>query len=51
VLSALARGCTVGEALHETRWELLSRGNLMGLAYTPYCPANLVFRQVPYRPE
>ena len=48
VLTALTRGCTVGEALHEARWQLLSRGNLMGLAYTPYCPANLMFCHVPY---
>jgi len=32
VLAALARGCTIGEALHQTRWHPIGRGNLMGLA-------------------
>jgi hypothetical protein len=32
---------TVGQALREVRWELVSRGNLLGLAYTAYCLAGL----------
>jgi hypothetical protein len=32
---------TVGEALHRTRINLLLKGNLLGLAYTPYCSADL----------
>jgi hypothetical protein len=31
----------VGVALHATRIELLKKGNLLGLAYTPYCSAEL----------
>ena len=32
---------TVGEALHRTRIHLLLKGNLLGLAYTPYCSTEL----------
>ena len=32
---------TVDIALHETRMEFLAHGNLLGLAYTPYCWADL----------
>ena len=39
-LSAL-RDRPVGEALRSTRWEMFSGGNLIGLAYTPYCLAGL----------
>src|SRR5690606_3321506 len=42
-LTAL-RDRSVGEALRITRWTMLGRGNLMGLAYTPYCLANLRLR-------
>lgn len=31
----------VGEALRSTRWKMLGGGNLIGLAYTPYCLAGL----------
>jgi hypothetical protein len=31
----------VGEALRSTRWEMIRGGNLIGLAYTPYCLAGL----------
>ncbi len=31
----------VGEAIHRIRNHFLSKGNMMGLAYTPYCSANL----------
>jgi hypothetical protein len=44
VLTRLARGQSIGTALHQARWAMLSRGNLMGLAYTPYSLANLVLR-------
>lgn len=36
---------SVGDALRSTRWQMLSRGNLMGLAYTPYCLASLRLRE------
>jgi CHAT domain-containing protein len=32
---------SVGDALRRTRIHLLRKGNLLGLAYTPYCSANL----------
>jgi hypothetical protein len=32
---------TVGQAMYQTRWELANKGNLLGLAYTLYCLANL----------
>jgi hypothetical protein len=35
------RGKTVDQALHAVRLALLARGNLFGLAYTPYCWADL----------
>lgn len=44
IISALAQGRSVGEALRETRWSLLRRGNVMGFAYTPYCLSTLAFR-------
>ena len=31
----------VGEALRSTRWKMFGGGNLIGLAYTPYCLAGL----------
>jgi hypothetical protein len=31
----------VGDAMQATRIELLRKGNLLGLAYTPYCSAAL----------
>ncbi|HEY0725787.1 MAG TPA: hypothetical protein VGD41_17670, partial [Pyrinomonadaceae bacterium] len=31
----------VGEAMYQTRWELANKGNLLGLAYSLYCLANL----------
>lgn len=37
-------GDGVGEALRQTRWQLLRLGNVMGLAYTPYCLAELSLR-------
>ena len=47
-LSAL-RDRPVGEALRSTRWEMLRGGNLIGLAYTPYCLAGLIMS--PHRGE
>ncbi len=40
-LAEIWAGQGVGAALRRTRWGLLRRGNLMGLAYTPYCDAAL----------
>ncbi|GIM88652.1 hypothetical protein [Paractinoplanes toevensis] len=31
----------VGSAMRDVRWQLLARGNVMGLAYSPYCDADL----------
>jgi hypothetical protein len=31
----------IGEAIRQVRWDLANKGNLLGLAYTPYCLANL----------
>ncbi|MEU9273166.1 CHAT domain-containing protein [Streptomyces sp. NPDC048251] len=44
-LSKIVQGETVGAALRETRWDMLRRGNLMGLAYTPFCLAVLSVRR------
>lgn len=43
-LERLCAGESVGEALRRTRWDLLRRGNVMGLAYTPYCFTELTLR-------
>jgi hypothetical protein len=40
-LRRFVEDATVGEALCEMRTHLLSKGNLMGLAYTAYCLAGL----------
>lgn len=37
----LEKDGTVGQAIRRMRFDFLFRGNLMGLAYTPYCSANL----------
>jgi hypothetical protein len=34
---------SIGEAIQNMRWTLLNKGNLLGLAYTPYCLASLHF--------
>jgi hypothetical protein len=44
LLKLLADGLSVGEALHRLRWGLLRNGNVLGLAYTPFCLANLTLR-------
>jgi hypothetical protein len=41
LLKRLADCVPVGTALREIRWELANKGNLLGLAYTPYCLADL----------
>ncbi|HUQ30733.1 MAG TPA: hypothetical protein VM095_01380 [Pyrinomonadaceae bacterium] len=42
LFGALAKGgMTVGEAMYQVRWKLANKGNLLGLAYTPYCMSNL----------
>jgi hypothetical protein len=43
-LVQIASGASAGEALRNARWKLLSRGNVMGLAYTPYCLSGLRVR-------
>jgi hypothetical protein len=40
----IINGQAVGAAMHELRWELANKGNLLGLAYTPYSMSNLVFQ-------
>ncbi|MFC4531518.1 hypothetical protein [Sphaerisporangium dianthi] len=44
-LTEFVHGATVGEALRDTRWRMFARGNLMGLAYTPHCLAELTLRR------
>ncbi|MFI6100089.1 hypothetical protein ACIA8G_31450 [Lentzea sp. NPDC051213] len=44
LLAALAEGMSAGEALRRTRWEMLGRGNVMGLAYTLHAGADLRLR-------
>jgi hypothetical protein len=44
LLPLLAVGLSVGEALRSVRWDLLHRGNVLGLAYTSFCLANLTLR-------
>jgi hypothetical protein len=41
LLTALGDGEAVGDAIQAMRWTLLDKGNLLGLAYTPYCLADL----------
>ena len=44
LLQLLVGGANVGQALREIRWRMVHRGNLMGLAYTPYCVAGFRMR-------
>ena len=44
LLARLAEGMCAGEALRQTRWEMLGRGNVMGLAYTLHAGAELRLR-------
>lgn len=41
LLSRLIKGVSVSHALRQVRWELVNKGNLLGLVYTPYCMTNL----------
>jgi hypothetical protein len=41
LLQKLLTGASVGEAVYQLRWELANKGNMLGLAYTPYCMSNL----------
>ena len=45
LLAAVHAGASVGQAMRHMRWELLGRGNVMGLAYSPYCAATLALRR------
>jgi hypothetical protein len=40
-LDRLFNGLPVGLAMRAMRWALLARGNVLGLAYSPYCDARL----------
>ncbi|MEU3643042.1 hypothetical protein AB0E59_06655 [Lentzea sp. NPDC034063] len=44
MLSRLAAGLRAGDALRQIRWEMLSRGNVMGLAYALHGSADLRLR-------
>ena len=41
LFASLAKGTAVTDAIRSMRWELANRGNLLGLAYTPYSYADL----------
>jgi hypothetical protein len=43
-LAVFSGGASAGEAIRLMRWHLLSRGNLLGFTYTPYCAASLRLR-------
>lgn len=49
-LREFCAGSSVGEAVRTMRWKLLARGSLLGLAYTPYCSADLRLRDHRYHP-
>ena len=44
LLSRLAAGEAMGAAVRAMRWEMMRRGNLMGLAYTAHCLTNRRYR-------
>ncbi|SEQ47529.1 hypothetical protein [Lentzea albida] len=44
LLARLAGGMPAGEALRRTRWEMLGRGNVLGLAYALHAGADLRLR-------
>ena len=50
LLHRLAAGEAMGAAVRATRWDMLRRGNLMGLAYTQHCLVDQRYRR-PGRPE
>ena len=41
LLTQIGGQISVGQALYRVRWDLVNKGKLLGLAYTPYCLANL----------
>ncbi len=41
LLGKLARGNPIGAAMQQIRWDLANKGNLLGLAYTANCMADL----------
>jgi hypothetical protein len=41
LLTQIGSDISVGQALYRIRWDFVNKGNLLGLAYTPYCLANL----------
>ena len=41
LFASLATEEPVADAIRTMRWTLVNRGNLLGLAYTPYCFADL----------
>jgi hypothetical protein len=44
LLALLIDGASAGQALRQVRWQLINRGNVLGLAYTLYCVAGLRLR-------
>jgi hypothetical protein len=44
LLDDIAAGHTIGAAIHAIRWHFTNKGNLLGLAYTPYGLSNLTLR-------
>jgi len=44
LLAAFIEGLSVASAVRQMRWELMKKGNLMGLAYTPNCYGALRLR-------
>jgi hypothetical protein len=43
LLERVLNGEKIGVVMHDLRWELANKGNLLGLAYTPYCLSDLTF--------
>ena len=41
LLSKIANGSFVGDAIRDMRWEMFKKGSLFGFAYTPYCLTDL----------
>jgi hypothetical protein len=44
LLLLLVDGASAGQALRALRWQMINRGNVLGLAYTLYCVAGLRLR-------
>jgi hypothetical protein len=44
LLRLLVDGASAGQALRALRWQMINRGNVLGLAYTLYCVAGLRLR-------